>query len=720
MADLKISELTVLAATPAGDDLLALADTSATATKSIRFDQLKKLTMPARILVWLEGSDFKALDNNTGVITTDTDPVALIEARIADMAADETIIINCDFTVTVTTGTLHIDSGIHLIHRGVLNIVGAVSGVTYGDVTQNIHGKYEFDRIDGDDTAGSIGIEMRNAGRNYFNIGHIRDVETGILFSSVKGSGGVANTNGNEWHITGITSCVNGIHFVGAADFTPAEGQLIFTKISNNTGNGILIDSDADANFLCFYGTIDNVAVGGNAYVNNSTDRGGNLFCAFIDFSTSTFQWRDIIQGRETAANAVRIETPEFRVTDRGDALGAGDFSLTKIGGGFMDFKDLDSDIFDCRIIQQSDGLQFFTGGSGSTLSAMFLNSSQSLRVDGNITLPAGVANDTTGGFIAFRGAADLGERFQSDANNQINMYTTDIERIRYTATNFSLQGTYRFNVNANIVDNVGEMKMHTAGDKIFLDIGTHTSIRESAPDVFAVEIGGEDGFVLQETGTEVNVVCGVQNVLATTATDGFLYLPTMAGTPTGDSSDYTGKLPIVWDSSNSKLYINTATTTWLEIGIGDALTSSGLDQFAATTSLELLGVISDETGSGLLMFATSPTITTSLIMADSADIVINATTGTKIGTATSQKLSFYNAIPIIQPTALTTAETSITFVNENTPDFALASLKLLSDDTGAGFADLNEAQAFVEVVANMQLRVSEIETKLQALGLLA
>lgn len=39
------------------------------------------------------------------------------------------------------------------------------------------------------------------------------------------------------------------------------------------------------------------------------------------------------------------------------------------------------------------------------------------------------------------------------------------------------------------------------------------------------------------------------------------------------------------------------------------ALTSSGLSQFAATTSAQLAGVISDETGSGSLVFGTNPTL---------------------------------------------------------------------------------------------------------------
>jgi hypothetical protein len=51
---------------------------------------------------------------------------------------------------------------------------------------------------------------------------------------------------------------------------------------------------------------------------------------------------------------------------------------------------------------------------------------------------------------------------------------------------------------------------------------------------------------------------------------------------------------------------------TWVAIpGGGDALTSGSLAQFAATTSDELRGVISNETGTGALVFATSPGFTT-------------------------------------------------------------------------------------------------------------
>ena len=44
--------------------------------------------------------------------------------------------------------------------------------------------------------------------------------------------------------------------------------------------------------------------------------------------------------------------------------------------------------------------------------------------------------------------------------------------------------------------------------------------------------------------------------------------------------------------------------------------------------------------------FPTSPATKT---FADAVNMVFNTTTGTKIGTATSQKIGFYNATPIVQ-----------------------------------------------------------------------
>lgn len=156
----------------------------------------------------------------------------------------------------------------------------------------------------------------------------------------------------------------------------------------------------------------------------------------------------------------------------------------------------------------------------------------------------------------------------------------------------------------SNTLTNVGQIDIDATG-QLFFDAGGDTFIQEDAADSLLVQVGGEAGLRLIEIGTEINVIAGANNALATAATDGFLYIPSMAGTPTGNSTDYTGKFSIVWDSSNSKLYLNTATTTWLEIGLTDLVTdlspqlganlaSNGFDIIFADNDAALFGTGSD------------------------------------------------------------------------------------------------------------------------------
>ncbi len=81
----------------------------------------------------------------------------------------------------------------------------------------------------------------------------------------------------------------------------------------------------------------------------------------------------------------------------------------------------------------------------------------------------------------------------------------------------------------------------------------------------------------------------------------------------------------------------NGTTATWEDPagGGGDALKADPLSQFAATTSAQLAGVISDETGSGLLVFGTSPTLVTPALGTPSAVVLTNAT-GLPISTGVS------------------------------------------------------------------------------------
>lgn len=68
------------------------------------------------------------------------------------------------------------------------------------------------------------------------------------------------------------------------------------------------------------------------------------------------------------------------------------------------------------------------------------------------------------------------------------------------------------------------------------------------------------------ETQLYGSVVAGTRAALLTTAVDGFLYIPTCAGTPTGVATAKTGMAPLVVDSTNNKLYFYSS-GSWRDAG---------------------------------------------------------------------------------------------------------------------------------------------------------
>lgn len=85
-------------------------------------------------------------------------------------------------------------------------------------------------------------------------------------------------------------------------------------------------------------------------------------------------------------------------------------------------------------------------------------------------------------------------------------------------------------------------------------------------------------------------------------------------------------------------------TCSWQAGGSGDALTTNPLSQFAATTSAQLAGVLSDETGTGAAVFATSPTLVTPALGTPASGTLTNCTglpvAGTLLAAGTNCTLS--------------------------------------------------------------------------------
>jgi hypothetical protein len=92
-------------------------------------------------------------------------------------------------------------------------------------------------------------------------------------------------------------------------------------------------------------------------------------------------------------------------------------------------------------------------------------------------------------------------------------------------------------------------------------------------------------------------------------------------------------------DSTSTTSSILAATPTAVkaayDLAASKASTANKLSDFAATTSLELKGTISDETGSGALVFATSPTLVTPALGTPASGVLTNLT-GLPISTGVS------------------------------------------------------------------------------------
>lgn len=133
----------------------------------------------------------------------------------------------------------------------------------------------------------------------------------------------------------------------------------------------------------------------------------------------------------------------------------------------------------------------------------------------------------------------------------------------------------------------------------------------------------GADGSTWQPLDADLTAIAALTGTVGFLRTNG-------AGTWTVDTTTYlTATTGVTTVNGASGAITNVAKTT------------DKLSVFAATTSSELAGVISDETGSGALVFGTSPAITTSLTTGSTSFDLVNttATTVNFAGAATSLNL---------------------------------------------------------------------------------
>ncbi len=155
---------------------------------------------------------------------------------------------------------------------------------------------------------------------------------------------------------------------------------------------------------------------------------------------------------------------------------------------------------------------------------------------------------------------------------------------------------------------------------------------------------------------------------------------------PSGDaqgSTVFTGDVTV----SASNLVFS-GTTGQNNITLTDNLASALKIEEASNAYLTF---VTTNSGEGI-------TVGQHLTMADAKNVILNATTGTKIGTATTQKLAFYNSTPVVQPAG-----------TANVTGFV----------AGSGTASKSDS-VWAGAAGSAAYTVGDIVTALKALGLLA
>ncbi|MBI4331994.1 MAG: hypothetical protein HY673_12000 [Chloroflexi bacterium] len=207
--------------------------------------------------------------------------------------------------------------------------------------------------------------------------------------------------------------------------------------------------------------------------------------------------------------------------------------------------------------------------------------------------------------------------------------------------------------------------------------------------------------------GTVAQVVGQVINVVASTYTD-YLLAPQYSGAVGGQLIPGATKLFF----RDSGLYVQ-----------------SGADG--------KLTISADGTGADDITLGGTVQVDDNITIADAKNIIVNATTGTKIGTATTQKLGFFNATPADQPSAYTQtyatgdkthANPTAVALTDNSGGTAsgtiaaIAAAGTYADDDDAiknGIADLaSQVNKLIDDLADTKQLVNSVIDDLQELGL--
>lgn len=390
--------------------------------------------------------------------------------------------------------------------------------------------------------------------------------------------------NGTAWDSSNLV-------FVGSSAPTPASQGDLWYDTDNSSGNSSptlkVYDSTWKSVGRVTLGTTD-VEVGGSAV---TTVSGLSSLSATSLTGTLQTASQPNVTGVGTLTSGV------WNATAIGVAYGGTGLTATPSNGQIP--------------IGNGAGYTLATITGGTALTTTNGAGSITIDLDNTAVTPAGYgAADTVSTFtvdqqgrltaaadvtisIVHTQVSDFDTGVQSNRLDQMAAPTSDVSFNNVKITSLSDPTSAQDAATKNYVDG-----------SVVVPGGSDTQIQYNSSGSFAGSSNlAFDGTTVSTTGLNVT---GTSAFRAAATQDGVKIVGRAGGT-----GDYDVTITPTTLSADRTLTLANGDTT-LQAGTM-AITGGKLSQFAATTSAELAGVISNETGTGALVFGTSPTITTSL-----------------------------------------------------------------------------------------------------------
>jgi len=270
-----------------------------------------------------------------------------------------------------------------------------------------------------------------------------------------------------------------------------------------------------------------------------------------------------------------------------------------------------------------------------------------------------GYANDirTVGNNVGLYGDASSGIANYSLYLNSGDIYTAGA-KTWYLTGNLTFNGAYSITIPTLALTNA--LPVTSGGTGVTTSTGTTNVVLSNSPTLVTPTIG-------DATATTINKVTITQPSASATLTIANAKILTV-----NNSVAFTG-------TDNSTLTFGTGGTV--------AYTKNKLNAFASTTSAELAGNITDETGTGSLVFANTPTLVTP-VLGDATATTINKLSVTQPSTSATLTIINNKTLTVNNTVAFTgTDNSTLTFGTGGTVAYTENKLNAFASTTSAELA---------------------------------